>query len=284
MGKVDLAEETAKEGSDFKAEKSRDPRLEEYLPDLKMSLMSIAARFSTEYGNFFNAEAQITIDGPDGEYDKKIVADKELEFATDCQKTPAAWRASREKNPSHITELALTVLFNKILKGKFIIVRASDYDDYENGADMFIVDTDTGAVICGVDDVIRYDGDDVDKDSKTGKKPKAEKIKEKMEHGGASIKYGATFVDGQLARKSLEHIPLFYFSINKKDLDDLLVDLTERRQKINPKEKEVFAELVNSLADQFSQFSQDKNLNSSLKNNLRNFKPSLEKMVTCSKA
>lgn len=62
--------------------------------------------------------------------------------------------ASREKNPANIAEIATTLLFDKVLNKDFIIVRASTYDDYENGADHLIIDKQSGAVICGLDEAI----------------------------------------------------------------------------------------------------------------------------------
>lgn len=278
LGKINLDDSSKYDG------RPKAPRPEKYLPELKANLLSMAARLSGEHGNFFNAEGQITIDGPEADFDNKQVENKELEFAVDCHKSREAWRADCDKNPAHITELALTLLFDKILRDDFIIVRASAYDDYENGADNLIIDKKTGAVICGVDDVIRYEGDNKNRNEETGKteEKKDEKIRRKMASGGATIKYGATFVDGRLERKCLEHIPLFYFSLDKKDLDQLLLDMAARHKDVSVKEREVFSKLSHSLADQSTKFSNDRRLNPDLRDNLKKFGPSLEKILAYS--
>ena len=251
-------------------EKDKKPKPETYLPELRAQLSDLAERLNSEHGYFFNAEAQLEMSGPDLEVDRGLVAEKEAEWAGEVGKSVEDFLAARAKNPASITEMATTLLFDKILGGEFVVVRASTFDDYENGADQLIIDKKTGAVICGLDDVLIHTGE--------GSEKKEGKIAAKMKHGGASIKYGATIEAGSLKRRSLKHIPLFYFSLSKNDLDSLLSSLAANKPEPDGVETMVYAQLVNSLVAQASKFQADASLSAPLKENLEHFSPSLRKM------
>lgn len=265
LGKVDLE-------SNNISERPKGLHVEKYLKDLEMSLMTMAGRLSSEYGNLFNAAGQITMDGPEAEKDRFRVLKKEEKFASDQGKDLQSWRLDREKNPSGVTEVCLTLLFDKILRNDFVIVRASDFDDYIHGADMLIIDKNTGAVICGIDDVLGHLGDD-------GGKKKKEVIKSIMKSGGAEIKYGATIKENKLIRQSLNNVPLFYFSITKEELGDLLESLKGGRREVSDKEKNIFFKLANSLSQQFDEISGNHELDKNLRLNLTKLEPSLKKIL-----
>lgn len=271
-GKIDLNTFNNFEG------KSKFPRPETYLPRLQSELGALSERLTSAYGDFFTADGQMKMTGVEADVDTELMAENVRGWSADEGKTPEQWLASREKNPSNITEVATTLLFDKILGADFIIVRASTYDDYQNGADQLIIDKQTGAVICGLDDVIGNVGDD-------GGAKKAKKIKQKMDNGGAKIKYGATFEDGQLVRKKLSNIPLFYFSLSKTELDNLLKSLTgdQAGADSGQVEKDIYAKLVDSLNQQSALYAADKSLNPLLQANLERFAPSLAKLAAYSK-
>lgn len=255
--------------------KSEFPKPESYLSRLKTGLADMAERLNSEYGNFCTADGQMKMIGRDADYDQERMTEKIKGFAEDEFKTPEKFLADREKNPSNITEIAMTLLFDKILGQEFITVRASTYDDYENSADQLIIDKKTGAVVCGVDDVIGNIGDD-------GGEKKEEKMRRKMIEGkGARIKYGATCQNGKLIRKELGHIPLFYLALSKAELNNLLESLTANPAATSPDqtEKSVYAKLVDSLKEQAKGYIYDKNLDPRLRDNLGNFERSLAKMV-----
>lgn len=247
------------------------PKPETYLPLLNKLAARQVERLRAEHGDFFEGQAQVKMAGAGLEDDLALISSKEEGWAKDAGKTKEEMVVSREKNPSSIAETAATLLFDKVLGDDFIIVRASTYDDYENGADQLIVDKKTGAVICGLDDVIGHIGDD-------GGTKKKGKMDAKMKKGGASIKYGLTMDNGELARKSLRHIPIFYFSLSKSELDGLLKSLAAEQNDLSQEETAIYAKLVNSLAAQVSEYGADESLHPELKNNLRNFAPSLRKM------
>lgn len=252
--------------------KERFPSPETYLEKLKLKLGNISERLNAEYGDFLDDNAQIKMEGDDLELSETIIRGKENLWASDVGKTREEMLNSREKNPANIAEIAATLLFDKVLNKDFIIVRASTYDDYENGADQLIIDKQSGAVICGLDDAIL--GESL-KD--TGEK-KALKIDKKMKKGGAQIKYGATVNQGVLERRSLNNVPIFYFNLAKNEMNKILSSLSSDNLEITSEEKKVYTKLINSLLDQSNKYQEDVDLNPRLKNNIHKFQPSLNKM------
>ncbi|MFA5163429.1 MAG: hypothetical protein WC441_02755 [Patescibacteria group bacterium] len=254
--------------SQFEPKKNLEPRPEYYLGSLQASLRALSEK--PGYKGFMDTEGKIIMSGSEADYDKKNIDIKERAWAQEKGLSWEEWTIKKESDPANLAEMGITLLFNRVLGDKFAVLRASDYDDYENGADNIIVDRESGAVICGIDDVLGRDGDD-------GSQKKAVKIKNKMDKGGARIKYGAAMEDGQLTSRSLEHVPLFYFSLSKAELNDLLHSLAEN-SKPSAKEKGVYKKLIESLGNQYAQFSADKSLHRDLQKNLASFAPSLEKM------
>ena len=251
----------------------KSPKLETYLPVLGKLSEKQAERLKAGHGDFFEDDGQVKMAGKEAESDLALIVSKEEGWAKDSGKSRDQMRVDREKNPSHIAEVAATLLFDKVLHDDFIIVRTSTYDDYENGADQLIINKKTGAVICGLDDVIGHIGDD-------GGEKKKDKIDAKMKKGGAFIKYGLTMKGDKLERESLRHIPIFYFSLSKAELDNLLKSLASEKDDLSEDEAKTYAKLVNSLSAQVAEYSEDSALHPELKDNLRNFAPSLEKMQT----
>lgn len=266
LGKIDL--------SRFGKSTDRFDRIhapEKYLSALKIRLESLAGRLNAEHGDLVDPSGQIKIAGADEASDRHLIAAKEKAWAGESGKSLEAMAADKEKNPANIAEIATTLLFDKVLSDDFIIVRASVYDDYENSADQLIVDKRTGAVICGLDDVIGHNGDD-------GGDKKKKKIDDKMSSGGARIKYGVSMNDGRLERKSLRHIPIFYFSLSKPELNSLLESLASGSSDLSAAENMTYEKLVSSLLGQAKEYGADNSLHSDLKDNLRSLAPSLEKM------
>jgi len=257
--------------SQFESRK-KIPSPETYLEKLKIKLNNISSRLNKEYGDFLDDNAQIKMTGDNVAASEELVRSKENLWASDMGKSREEMLLSREKNSANIAEIATTLLFDKVLNKDFIIVRASTYDDYENGADQLIIDKNTGAVICGLDDAILgssiYD---------TGEK-KDSKIDKKMKKGGASIEYGATVNNGALERKNLKNIPIFYFNLNKNEMNKILDSLSSDNTELSDDEKNVYKQLIDSLIAQSNKYQEDASLNSDLKNNINKFQPSLAKM------
>jgi len=245
---------------------------ESYLPELKSRLYDLSGRINAEYGDILADNGQIKMAGSDFDHDCALIAAKEQGFAADCRKSVKEMAIDREKNPANIAEIAVTLLFDKVLRDDFIIMRASVYDDYENSADQLIIDKKTGAIICGFDEAILGSFDKGD-----GSKKKL-KIDNKMKRGGAEIKYGVALRDSGLERAALKHIPIFYFNLDKADMKEILPSLADGSNNITPQEYMIYNQLVDSLSKQITRYGADTSLNQYLQSNLRAFAPSLDKM------
>jgi len=253
--------------------KPKMPSPETYLPSLNLRLEDLAKRLNAQHGDFLESNGQIKMSGSDEKTSRDLISSKESLWAKDSGKTRELMLADREKNPANIAEIATTLLFDKVLQEEFIIVRASVYDDYENGADQLIIDKKTGAIICGLDDAI------LGSSTKDDGEKKRLKIDKKMENGGAKIKYGATInKTGSLERQSLEHIPIFYFNMDKPSMDNILKSLATNNQEITKSEMSTYGKLINSLLEQAEEYANNEDLHPKLKNNLHSFSPSLKKM------
>jgi len=142
----------------------------------------------------------------------------------------------------------------------------------------------TGAIVCGFDEVITQ--------FKDGNSPKKEeKLKRKMQAGGARLKYGAFIKDGNLERGSRHNLPAFYLALTRQELDDLLPmlagqvsDNDSQEKKLSQKSeaeenlKKLFGNLAVSLDNQLRSFSADRNLHPHLLDNLSKFQSSLLKI------
>lgn len=248
------------------------PAPEAYLPDLNIRLEDLAQRLNTQHGNFFESNGQIKMSGPDEKSHRALINDKENLWASDSGKTKELMLADRKKNPANIAEIATTLLFDKVLQKEFIIVRASAYDDYENGADQLIVDLKTGAVICGIDDAI------LGSSAKDDGEKKKVKIDNKMKSGGAEIEYGLTINNGRLERKNLNHVPIFYFNLEKSEMNNILKSLAAGSPDLSKNELSAYTKLINSLISQVAEYENNETLHPELRNKLRKFAPSLNKM------
>lgn len=266
--KIDLDNLPAK-----RFERKNLPRPETYWPQIQIKLLELQERLTSEYGDLFTSGARIKIAGGEADRDQELVRLKESGWAEDADRSVEDWRQVKEKDPANLTEAAITLLFDKIFHQDFIIVRASDYDDYENGADQLIIDKKTGAVICGVDDVIGRTGHE-------GSDKKEEKIRKKMEKGGAFVKYALTVQEEGLARKSLSHVPLFYFALSPAELNGLLAALSSGGESGKETERKIGYKLCNSLIKQVDTFAAQLGLDYSLKYNLKQLEPSLTRMIS----
>ena len=107
----------------------------------------------------------------------------------------------KEKSRSNQAEMAITALLHRFLSERFLVVRASTFDDYKHGTDNVILDTETGAVVCAFDEVLRNDSDQKQSPAKI------EKIKKKAFLGGTEVKYGFSLRDGKLNRERIREKP-----------------------------------------------------------------------------
>lgn len=247
----------------------RKIRPEEYRNFLETQMSDMQSSVNEEFKyHLLDEENKISIEGgPDTELDQKFISDLETNWAIQERKTVEEWRKSKDRNPSTIAELAITLVLHKLLGDRFIVARASTFDDYKHHVDNVLIDKETGAVVCGFDEVLGFTGDD-------GGEKKDKKIKENLSRGGTSLKYGATIVDGKVERKSLENIPTFFLSLSKEELNSLLVDLKSNKLPTEA-EKKIVLKMIASLENQYDDAKKIA-INHNLNKNLEKFAASLE--------
>lgn len=151
----------------------------------------------------------------------------------------------KEASKSNQAEIVITALLHKVLKDRFLVVRASVFDDYKHGIDNLILDKETGAVICAFDEVLENQGD-----RERGAVKKIEKIKKSAIRGGTEAKYGISLKEGQLTRAHTRNIPVFYLTLESKDLNELTDDLYNNEEMATEAESRLFAHLVGSIKEQ----------------------------------
>ena len=213
-----------------------------------------------------------------GQYkNEELRKDKEY-----IKKLEKEWDEEREEEGiekdkyGNLVEKTTIIILDKIIGEKFIVVRASRYDDCINGVDTVIVDKESGNVVCAIDEV---------KARKATEKFK--KVRKKNSEGGATIKYGITVDDGKLIKKSIENIPIFYFRVSGKDLVNILKEMMKPDNSEEPSkiELKVFSRLIDSFKNQFRELEnkniiEDENKEGveAMRTNAEKFKGSLNKM------
>lgn len=182
-----------------------------------------------------------------GAYDAAV----QKRYGTDNQEAIIAqWRRENEKRDGALAETVVLAVLNKFLNERFVVVRASSYDDYEHGVDTLILDRESGGVVCAVDEVVGILGDDryADKVSRAQKRLK--------EHGGMQVTYGLTFEKTEagtpeLRRGTLPNVPGFCISLEKEELHTLIreCDFTPQSD-ITDGEKKLFERIIAALERQ----------------------------------
>lgn len=187
---------------------------------LNQVLYKILENRSTLYNNYYGLDwlspdcsIKINESQPDFQKDQDLVRAQEEGFARGL--SLKEWRAKRDLNPASIAEKLLTLAWQDILPERFVVVASSSYDDYNNGIDKLIIDSSSGAIICGIDELIEPDKPQFSKNKKE------DKLKRKILSGGARLKYGASILDNKLSLVSLKNIPAFYFPLKKSELSRL---------------------------------------------------------------
>lgn len=178
------------------------------------------------------------------------------------------WRKSKENNKNGQTEMAITVLLHKILKGEFLVVRSATSDDHA-GVDNLILNKHTGEVICAFDEV--HEGGAGERTDK-----KVEKITRIAQKGGIKIRYSIGLEQGKLKRSKMDGVPVFYLGLKSEELMKLLASLQYGTGAENSEtEYEIFQQLVNSLREQKG-LLESLPLSSELGTKLKNFEETLQ--------
>jgi hypothetical protein len=201
------------------------------------------------------------------------------------EKTLEKMKAERASSKNKLMEMAVTAVLHKFLGEEFIIVRTSTYDDYFGkdkkdgkeiyigGADNLIVHKATGEVLCGIDEC--HEG---------GKGETIEKKEQKMrkiaQSGGVDVAYGMTIEDKQLKLTSLKNVPVFYISLMRDELNELLEKMSydnTKSKKTLPVEQKFFGKFVASIISQKEELDRLKE-QGALVGNLRPFEASFERI------
>ncbi|MFZ4648954.1 MAG: hypothetical protein ACOYMB_05020 [Patescibacteria group bacterium] len=259
IGKIDL--------SSFQKKVEQKPIFnpEKYLAKLEGILTSQSREVNESYGDFLDSEAKIKMTGAYAEKDEKKVQEIEEFFARGKQEELDVWREKKKSHPATITEMAATIVLHKFIGQDFIVARACDHDDYENGVDNVLIDKKTGAVICGFDEVLGAVGDSgiAMKEEKIAKSDK----KSERKRVGAYLKYGATVKDGKLERMSMGNLPTFFLSLSRKELMLLLEDISLEKADGGEFEKKMFVKFTTLIKEQIGK-SQEENIDPRLRERL----------------
>ncbi len=289
------------------AEEFKSP---EKIENLDILMAQIAQAENEKYGPVLNADCSVNMDrfagmsGYNVEADKKEIETKEAEwsdanttnenmlayFSDLGLNTPetrlAYWKNKKEASENEKLEKAAVVLFHKILRSEFLVVRASTHDDYANGIDTIIIDSKTQKVIGAFDEV---KGEEIFKRNRE----KKDKMLKYAKKGGARLKYGINLEKDpqsggpaspagkqKLVRKEIRNLPLFLVSLTKEELRQMLANMNYRLEdKVSEAELKVFNQLTASFDEQIKMLESEKrNIPASVFANIQIFKESLARM------
>lgn len=235
LGKIDLSK-FDKKGKDF-----IDP--EKYIDFLQEELFKMSQGVNEKYGKILDEKGTLIMEGEDSSSHQKIIDIKEGVWAKESGLSVGAWKKKREKNVANLAEISTVILLNKFFGDRFLVARSSTYDDYEYGVDNVLLDKETGAVICGFDQVIGMGQDD-------GGNKKRDKMEKLLLRGGTKLEYGVALDDNKkIKREKLDSIPAFFLAITKNDLMLLMEDL--KNNKVSIATKKVLNNILDSIDEQY---------------------------------
>ncbi len=176
-------------------------------------------------------------------------------------------RLDKEKNATggNLTEVVATMLFHRGLPERYITVRAAAYDDLKNGLDTIIVDAETGDVVCTFDEVLGQAGD-----QRVQEKRQAQEAA--IEKGGVMLKYGFTIENGQMVKKSFDHVPVFRLQMNSADMNAALVEMDAPDSELGPVGQELLSQLLDSLGQQTDEYLANPKLKPPMRERLEQYR------------
>lgn len=183
--------------------------------------------------------------------------------------------AEKERNKSSQMEMLTNAILYKVLKDRFIVMRASTFDDYFGGVDNYLVDKETGDIVCAFDEV----HDHAQGDRKEEKWKRVESIGD----GGRKIKYGIVPQGDKLVQKELRNIPVFFLSLTTEDLERGMNGFSRNIQDSpNELEKKIFNTYTLLLEEEYERVK-DKQMPRATRENLEKFRRALNTMKLISK-
>lgn len=148
------------------------------------------------------------------------------------------------KHDGSQAEVAIPLALAEALGDRYLVVRTSEYDDFEAGVDHLIIDRQTGLVVCAIDEVVES--------GRTVEKQERSAIK--LRRGGSSIKYGLRVVDGRLVKGRLSHLATFIMPIEKQNISGCLKELAAGQS--GNFSRQVVANIVASMESQLENLVQ----------------------------
>ena len=171
-------------------------------------------------------------------------------------------------------EIIKTILFNKFLGEKFIIVRSSFYDDFLNGVDNIVIEKETGNLVCMFDEAT--------KNTRSSKKHK--KVMKINRKGGARLKYGLELRKDNETNKlsfnpiAVNNIPIFALLLKTEDVLKLEKEIISHPiDEISDYENKMFRYLIASVIPQM-QLLEGEDLKPELREKINNFKKVIERI------
>jgi hypothetical protein len=284
-----------------KAEKPKNSP-EDLRYSLDRMMEDISKRINQEFSGILKSDCSVDMrqwqgkfEGPyskeDIKEDEKMILGDKITFSHSSnleeeaqKKAIASFEERRSKSKPALLEKALVGVFDKILREKFLVARASEFDDYKRSVDTLVVDKETGSVVCAFDEVrengrpiekIRFDekGNEIHYEE-TRTEEKDDRVVNKARQGGARIKYGFSIKNRELVKTEVKNIPMFRISLSEEELDKFLYGMDCYNDQPTEKELEVFDKLIASLSEQMEMLK-DKNIHPVVARNLVNFEKSL---------
>ncbi len=211
---------------------------ESFASQVRNDLKSLAENINERYGEILESNGRIKITD---EADFKFIEIKEKAWAQESGLSLEDYRNKKEASSNSLAEQAITLSLAKVLGPRFLSVRSSAWDDYENGVDNLLLDLETGSVVCGFDEIVEGYGQD-------GGAKKEKKIMDKFVRGGSFVQYGIKSV-GESGKEVViskqTNLPTFFVSLTKDELSDLLENIN--KPEISESEKKVIGEMLSSL-------------------------------------
>jgi hypothetical protein len=182
---------------------------------------------------------------------KEIKGDKEENLLTDVERF----------------EVLKTIVIHKFLNEKFIIVRASFYDDIFNHVDNLIIEKETGNIVCAFDEVSTISGPEFIK--------KQERFLNNNINGG-KIKYGFLSTKEGLKKGKIENIPIFYLALPPENINEGIRNLISLEE-ISDYEKKLWVYFLTTIENQIARLKLERSLNEILKARLLKFEKNIKR-------
>lgn len=138
--------------------------------------------------------------------------------------------AKENKEAGAKFEMLKTAIMHKHMGERFIVVRASRYDDYANSVDNILVDTQSGYTVCAFDEVsnttLRSENmlgkvkEILDRNFGVNSQIKNDNPTVTKQSEGATLKYGIKLENGKMTCETIEHLPIFLLSLDYEGLDE----------------------------------------------------------------